>query len=462
MKAVFEVLRIYYRTHVLEFVENELHEILSPEQKEFLLDVVERNVKYAIVSSGRGAGKTSILAIYGVYRATCFDDYDISVLSSSGKQSNILRNFINKWNRNSPFLQKEIEKSIQTEILTRHGNRMYLNLCAETSVRGVHSRDLLLDEVATVESSGETEVIKSAIGNISTSPDAHIILMSTSQYVHGEFLRIWQNAEKLGYKRYRWTIAKNENGEGDPALASGWFPALHWISQETLAAQRRIYSTDQFLVECLGGISLKSGLVFNPADLELCICGQCENCEPNDQCPLFKDKAINDKRLGVDWGRVEPSSFTVVGRDEDNQVYVLHSEELSGRSEDAISRANQIYREFSCEMCFPDPAQSSNNESLENLGVDYAQLFTEGGQQKTEYLSNLIRHVERRIIHIPKAFETLIGQLKGYAFESRRGKEKAIKRDDHSVDSLMYAISEFYDEASFPALGFEGVKSPWQ
>jgi hypothetical protein len=177
---------------------------------------------------------------------------------------------------------------------------------------------------------------------------------------------------------------------------------------------------------------------------------------------LFKDKAIGDKRLGVDWGRVEPSAFTVVGRDESNHVYVLWSEELSGRSEDAILRASQLYREHNCEMCFPDPAQSSNNEALENLGLDYAVLFSEGGQQKSEYLGNLIRHVERKIIHIPKAFETLICQLKGYAYESKRGKEKAIKRDDHSVDSLMYAISEFYDEASFPGSDFEGVKSPWQ
>lgn len=445
---MLEALRIYYQTHILEFVEQELAEILSPSQKEFLLDVVERNVKYAIVSSGRGAGKTNVLAMYAVYRATCFDSYDISVLSSSEKQSGILRTFIDKWSRNSAFLQAEIEKSIQTEILTVHGNRIYLNTCAETSVRGVHARDLLLDEVATAESVGESEVVKSAIGNISTSPDAHIILMSTSQYCHGEFLRIWQNAEALGYKRYRWSIARHTHGYDDPALMYGWLPSFHWITKQTLDAQRKIYSNDQFLVEVLGGISLKSGLVFNPSDLLFCICDQCEECKPNPNCQLFKDKVITDRKLGVDWGRVEPSAFIVVGKDEsNNHVYVVHAEELSGRSEDAIVRASKIYHHFNCEICLPDPAQSGNNEALENLGVTYAQLFTEGGNQKTEYLSNLIRHIERRIIHIPKKFETLISELKSYSFESKKGKERARKGNDHSIDALMYALSEYYDES---------------
>lgn len=442
-----EALRKYYRTHALEFVEQELNEIMSPSQKEFLLDVIEKDVKYAIISSGRGAGKTNILAIYAVYRVVCFDDYDISVLSSSEKQSGILANFINKWTRNSPFLQREIEKSIQTEILTKHGNRIYLNTCAETSVRGVHARDLLLDEVATAESSGEVEVVKSAIGNISTSPDVHIILASTSQYVHGEFLRIWQNAEQLGYKRYRWSIAKHKHGYEDPSLMLGWTPNFHWIAKQTLDAQRRIYSNDQWLVEVLGGISLKSGLVFNPSDLQICVCDQCEDCEPNANCPLFKGKNISEKRLGIDWGKVEANAYVVVGKDENNEVYILHSEEFFGRSEDAIVLAYEIYRKYDCDLAFPDPQQSAQNEAIENLGVTYAQLFTQGGQQKSTYLANLIRHVERKILHIPKAFDVLIKELMSYTFQSRQGKEKPIKKDDHSIDALMYAISEFYEES---------------
>ncbi|MGA2768207.1 MAG: hypothetical protein ABSF24_07830 [Candidatus Bathyarchaeia archaeon] len=84
------------------------------------------------------------------------------------------------------------------------------------------------------------------------------------KYCHGEFLRIWQNAEALGYKRYRWSIAKHKHGETDPTLMLGWLPNFHWISKQTLDAQRRIYSNDQWLVEVLGGISLKSGLVARP------------------------------------------------------------------------------------------------------------------------------------------------------------------------------------------------------
>jgi hypothetical protein len=452
-----EALRIYYRTHVLEFVEFELYETLSPDQKEFLLDIIMRDVKYAIVSSGRGAGKTSILAIIGIFRALCFDSYDISVLSSSEKQSGILRTFINKWTRNSFFLQVEIEKSIQTEILTVHGNRIYLNTLAETSTRGVHSRDLLLDEVSTASSVGADDVIISSIGNISTSPDAHIILCSTSQYVHGEFLRIWQNAEQLGYKRYKWSIAKHENGIEDPSIMQGWTPNFHWIAKQTLDAQRRIYSNDQWLVEVLGGISLKSGLVFQPIDLEFCVCSQCEHCVPNQDCPLFKDKRIVEKRLGIDWGKVEANAYVALGREIDcPDVYILHAEEFFGRSEEAILRASQIYKEYNCDMAFPDIAQYGQNESLENLGVTYALLFTEGGQQKTEYLGNLIRHVERHILHIPKSYEVLINQLKLYSFETKGNRERPRKGFDHSVDAFMYALSEFYEDSEGGFIDFKG------
>lgn len=447
--------REYYRTHILNFVEEELGEFLSPEQKEFLLDIVDRGIRYAIVSSGRGAGKSKTLSAYALFRIVCFDDYDITILSSSESKSNVLRNFIDSWLRNSAFLRQNIEKSISGEVQAKNGNRIYLCNASETSVRGFHGHDLLVDEVSTLDSIGATEIVKSAIGTISTSPDATIILASTSQYVHGEFLEIWQDAQKRGFKRYQWAIARHIKGETNPELMFGWIPKQHFISKRTLDGKRKLYNTDMWLVEVLGGISLRSGLVFRTIDLDACICAECEECEPTSpNCMLFKDFNPRDRTLGVDWANVDSNAYVVVGRNSDGIIFVLYNEEYSGTCENSVLRAKQIYDEYACEKAIPDTHQEYQNQQLARLGATvYLTTFEEGGQQKTDYVANLRRVVERHLLIIPKKFEVLISQLRRLSFERRGEREKIMKRNDHSVDALMYAISEFYDESISFGLG---------
>jgi len=424
---------------------------LSDDQKRFLTDVWKGKVRLIAVVAGRGAGKTLVLAVYVAWKIFCFDGTDISAMGGSAEQSEKIQAYITEWERRNDFIRKSIRKNVQRRIQAQSYNEVIFMSCSGQSVRGPHTNILIQDEVCAGEEAGEIKHIRAAEWEVSTSPDIQIIKTSTAQYVFGDFVDIIEDPEHYGYKVYRWSIAKHESGITDPysiyKYKTGWSPNVPWIKQEAIDILRKNKSDYEWLVEALGGVARRSGAVVNPEDLKIAICKLCDVCVPySDSCVVKPDilKKITERYLGIDWGRNAPHAFTVVGRLK-NKVYILFNEELIGvRDEEALKTAEDLCKLWTIPIVLPDPAQYPFNNQLIERGLTVYQLFTQyGGQEKLRYASNTIRHFERYILFVPQKFEKLIRSVRGLSYDS---KGKIRKKNDHSWDSLMYALSEYRED----------------
>ena len=459
---------------------------LSVDQVAFLEDLAEHGVRLAIITAGRGAGKTFVLAIYIIWRIATHEYWGISTMGGSAEQTEKIWFYIARWIDESDELKNYFLVPIKKKISTYANSYVSFHSCSGTSVRGPHTHELIIDEQAAGEEQGKTKFIKAAIFQVSTSPDIHIIKSSTAQFVHGDFLETWNNAEKLGYKKYQWSIAKHVNGNKDiyqiyaDISPANWKSNVPWIPDLNISILRNGLSNDEWLVEALGGVSKASGLVFSPPDLDSCICQKClkdnKPCRPyvDGQCleiqnwlwkqgvlperlPTSTQKALHrvgERVEGVDWGKNAPCAYTATGlmtKETHRMAYVLFSEETVGMSDDEkIQNVVDIADKLSIEIIRPDPREWSYNNTLANKGFAVHELFSfEGGQEKNSYLHTLKKFVERHELFIPVAFEDLIKSLKNLSYD-KDGKVR--KRNDHSFDSLLYAISyygELADQSAF-------------
>lgn len=430
---------------------------LSEDQRKFLEDLWTGKVRYAIVVASRGAGKTLCLAIYGYWRVLCFDYYDISAMGGAQVQSDKIQSYITEWQRHSPFVRQSILKNVlgsggrHATITMKNYTEMIFMATSETSVRGPHTQALFIDEVCSAEKKGRTKEVKASFGEVSTSENIQVIMTSTADYVLGFFKEVLDNPKAHGFTVYRWSSAKHKSGIKDPyaiyKFKDGWEPNIPWISQEALNFLRKNYTDEEWLVEVLGGVGLGTGSVINPKDLEVAICSKCEICKPYKfpECTLVTEeqfKRIGERKLGIDWGDVAPNAYTVLGRLKEH-VYILFNDELIGlRDTEALDYAEKLVKEYNVEIVLADPAQYSMNNMLADRGLTIHKLYTyKGGQEKRVYVSNVKRHFEHRIIHVPKAYTKLINSIKQLTYDE---KGKIRKVQDHSFDSLMHGLAEFY------------------
>lgn len=429
---------------------------LSEDQKYFLTDLWVNGVRFAIVVAGRGAGKTLILAIYTLWLLISYDVGDVSAMGGSEEQSMKIQGYITEWERLNPYIKKSIisnTKGRPAKIVVRNYNEVLFMSCSATSVRGPHTVKLFLDEVCAGEERGNIEQIKAAFGEVSTSPDIGVIMTSTAHWVFGLFREILDNPEEYGFKAYRWSIAEHESGVTDPYLIykfkTGWKPKVPWVTQEALDFLRKMQTNEEWLVEVLGGVATMSGSVINPEDMKIAVCDECDECNPYmfPECKLVTKKElkrITERYIGVDWGDVAPNAWTVVGRLKEH-VYVLYNNELVGlRDVEALEFTEKIMDTWKVEVALPDPSQYPMNNALSDKGLTVHKLFTKyGGQAKDMYVRNVKRHFEKGKIHIPKAYEKLIKSIRQLTYD-KKGKIRKI--NDHSWDSLIYGMAEYYED----------------
>jgi len=457
--------------------------ILTDDQKEFLMDLAKRSITQGILAAGRGAGKTFCLAIYVAWRITCFDYFTITVMGGSAEQSSKIKEYVDYWRVMSKEIDYCINRSVSggnrpAQIHNRWGSYARFPACSETAARGPHVTQVIIDEVCVGESksSGGALAIRSARGQLTSSAESLLMYTSTAQYIFGTFFNTWRKAEKLGFKKYRWSVGRYYDEEQwfmpgtkepnwnliDTLLYKDrdpkhWKSNVWWITDEDVKNYRINGTDDEFLVEVLGGISRGSGLVFSRDDLAEVICNgmkyredglECDECHPYDpeRCPMMKAKEleiamIGNRKMGVDFGEISPNAVTLMGeRGED--VYVLFSDERTGSKTDEILQwIDDLAKEYSIFEIFADPEERAMRENIEGKGYSTPNLWAGGGGGKKNYYVTLLkRYIEQHRIFIPKKFTFLTNSLIELAYDTGGDIRK---HNDHSFDSAIYACSDY-------------------
>ena len=469
--------------------------VLSSEQKRFLTEVGIGNVKFAILIAGRGGGKSFLLAIYVCWRIFTHDFWGVTVMGGSAEQSGKENKYIKFWimNCKGMYNDREIKmielapRPTKREIWTQSNSYAIFTPCSDTAARGPHPKEIIFDEQAAAEKAGKGHIIESALGQVSTSTDMHVIKASTAQFVFGDFLKTWDKAEEMGYTRYHWALAKHVSGDtdiykhyhdSDPEM---WVSNVPWTPTANIRAFRQQYSDDKFLVEILGGIGKVSGLVFNRDDIEHCTCTICP--DDNKECIPYKEgycklvqvtarqeygitlsdstrealRKVSMRVESIDWGQSSPTCFTCFGKMKQD-VFVLKNETQVGTTDDdKINTAVQNARDWNISIMRPDPREWAYCNALEKKGFAVHKLFSfDGGEEKTQYLFTFRRFVERHKLHIPCKYKELLDCLRAMAYDNEG---KVIKKRDHNFDSALYGISYYGelqdDEDSWKDLGPE-------
>jgi hypothetical protein len=401
---------------------------------------------------------------------------------------------INVWYKDEQYVYvpiKNIEKEYVDNIKVYNLNVPKTNTycvpfivhnCSEGGSRGAHVTELIIDEAASADKVGKTDIILSAKAQVSTSPDIRIVETSTAQTISGDFYDTWRNAEAKGYKRYTWSLAKHISGNKNiyevykDRNPKNWKSNVPWVKDQNIEYFRREYNDDKFLVEILGGIGKSSGLVFAPEDIEACVCKRCieekiGDCKPYEEgyCPLIQYymnlsgeknipksnedalRAIQTRVEGIDWGRKAPSTYVAVGKYK-NIIFVLDAQEVVGVSDSAkIQKAINIAKEWKINVLRPDPREWAYNNTLRNKGFTVHELWTDkGGEDKYVYLYTLQRFIEHHSLIIPYKFKGLIDSLKNLTYTDDG---KIAKKNDHYADGCLYAVSYYGD--------FEGESLSW-
>jgi len=457
--------------------------ILTNDQKEFLMDLWTRDHPQMILAAGRGAGKTFCIAIYVCWRIACFDNFTTTVMGGSSEQSYKIKEYIDEWRIRVSMIDYCIWKSYApgpqpARVRSRWGAYARFPACSEAAARGPHVTQVMVDEVCVGESKSKAgmRAVRSARGQLTSSPNSILLYTSTAQYIFGTFFSTWRNAERLGFKRYRWSIARYYDDEKwyvpgtkkvnwdlvDAVLykdknPTHWKQNVWWITEEDIRNYRKNTTNDEFLVEVLGGISRGSGLVFSREDLRACICNgekftdnheECEECRPyTKHCPMMKKlnltiTMISNRRMGFDFGDVAPNAMTIMGQ-RGKVFFVLYSDERTGMSvDDKVEWIKGEAKKWKIYEIVADPEARAMTDILHMEGFSMPNLWAAGGSQmKSYYATKLKRLVENHMIFIPKEFFFLITSISELAYDDRG---KIRKHNDHSYDSFLYA-SAYYD-----------------
>jgi len=478
--------------------------VLSEDQKAFITILWERTSTRIIVSAGRGAGKTFCIAIYVTWRVCCFNYYTLTVMGGSGEQSEKIKEYVDFWRDTNREIAYCIDRSIASgnrpaRVESRWGAYARFPACSEAAARGPHVIQMMIDEVCVGESksSSSAKAVRAAPWQLTGSSEPLLVLTSTAQYILGTFYRTWVNAEKLGFIRFRWSIAQHTsaawylpNGKPNWTMIdeilykdrnpNNWKSNVWWITDAEIKRMRQRSTDDEWLVEALGGMSRGSGLVFSREDLRACICtgirytedgSECEECEPyTDKCPMMRKMklssmaAISDRKAGIDFGTIAPNAITIVGR-RGKIIFALHSDERTGlRSEEVLEWIYKILKKYNIYDVYGDPEARSMIDSIELQGYSTPNPWatSAGTRAKRIYTVNVRRFIEKHMLFVPKVFSYLVNSLAELSYDEKGSIRKS---NDHSFDSLMLATVDFTpdedSEGFYREIKDAGVSKIW-
>jgi len=382
-----------------------------PYQKEFLEEMEDLLNQYAIISAGRGTGKTeclAVLALWYVYVLPLTDPgqpMKVVILAGSDRQARICYGYIMSFISRIPFLQKALAKQpTREEILFQDGSSIKPLTASEKSVRGPHPDLLIIDEAC----QADDELLVAAMPMIGTSKYPRLVLSSTPDKFFSLFVEVYTKSNDYPqFKRFNWSA------EDCPA-----------VSKSFLQTQKRLIDSGNYTIEYLGLPYSFAGKVFPLEQLRKCV--------------RHKNLRAGEGRkfAGIDWGHFPSPTVVVIVEEEvldDKRVSwkVLHTQPfLKENFEEVLDKVELILRSYQVSKVFTDSNDIGENQRLMSRGLPVFPVKFKS--QKAAMISNLRALVENLLLKIDnEKHYSLVAQLRDYRYDS--------KKNDDFVDALMLA-----------------------
>ena len=375
----------------------------------------------SITVANRGGSKTFLAAILATHRLVHFKNYSIIIGGGSREQASRCFQYIHQFFEDK--LGAYIEyRATKTQIRIPE-NRSYVVVCAASlkSIRSRHCNMFIYDEVEYVDD----DRIHYAVLGVPTLSPSQIILLSTFDWEKplSWFKQRWKNAEKEGWKKFRWTIKDvmdigdlKKRYEDAKMMQNNAYLEAEWHSKLTADASRVIFK-----------------------DLDKAVSDQIY--EPVIGYPI---------RIGVDWGFRHPTAMVIAQLRPNGNVVVLEAmaweRTKSSDIRPILAKKYDFYFKYSSDIAI-NMDISSTPEHVEQMQEEYPEVKVTGVSfqaEKYNMLLNAMSWFEKGLIKISQKFRILIDQLAAYMWvESQSGKLKTTKTFDDYVDALLLALKDW-------------------
>lgn len=452
-----EKFREIYKDRPIMLIRTYYPQILWPKKFRYIFGQIwlGKAGKKVIIAGPRGGGKSVLMGALG-FALWFLKGKSIVDMGGALAQAKIVYNYFSNivysckgalaWCKKDPLME-------HTE--SKKGNYFKALPASPKAVRGPHPDALLADEVC----EAKDDIISDALPMVTSSPDPLTILTSTFHKVFGAFQEIWDQADELGYTRFKWDIF-DVTYSFDPAIWNDpklkkHIPDLYklkelangrtgdpqgWVRIENIIdAWQGKRSLDWFLVEFMGTRPSASGLVNDPVDVEAAMFDSTKETKYN-----YKEgaKVVG----GLDWGFSSMTSWRGFMRHiDDVKVQVCNRDWTQVAAEIIIDEICNDVETFEIDTIYADSAGKFENEALQRE-LDKRRLRCQVvevvfSKEKEGMLGNYRAHFERRKVKIPITDQMAKWQHKRYRYIA--GTNKPQKKDDHIPDATMCAFQEW-------------------
>ena len=472
---------------------------LVPKLKEmmtYVFDRVEnRQLVRMIIRGPRGGGKTFGIASCIEFPLWYFYDFDCVNMGGSATQAAKAYKAIKEL-LNIPEVDDQLARTVQRS--TEKKNGTWINVLATSSrqVRSPHPGNrnkgglLFIDEECEIQDATLVDAAKPLVNSANPS----VIIRSSTQHKVGDsFEECWDNAQKLGYKRFEFDIfdacqtckrdcsksiqtdptngcydairknTYNRDGQlvkkgycrgrahhdgnifddaADGTITQTYVPEYDWskIGVDGWVAMDEIFQgyietdSETFEVEWMGKTKTKKGKIYDPYLID-----EAEIDGVNITRNTFRRCA---KSIGIDWGFAGMCVVTyyfVYGKN--IYLYWIDTYKHVGM-DDTIGDIYNRQKLDNHEVVLADSEGAYENEALSKYITVHSVAF---GFWKDFGISNVRNLLEKKILKVCKfwdgkknpGFDVWDQQMRGYRFGDNG---KPMKKNDHAPDSTMCGL----------------------
>ena len=404
----------------------------SPGQVNLMKGIVSDDLTFSqiIGKTVRGGGKTKIAAVSFAHIQRHDPTRKIFVHSGSYEQARYLYGYYRPLILNPEYFPQDELLDEPTRSLTQFRSGGFLKVLAasERQSRGGHVDIMCLDEAVLIKQ----ELIDAVWPTVRTSKRPKRIVLSTaSPKVSLEwFLRIWQHADQLNFKRFEWPLEE-----------------CHWISQQDTANAQLLVDSETFKVEFLGEIAERRGTVWDNNLINAAL------VDPRkaEEYPLPAADPLTEKWSALDWGYIGQAVLLFCEK-QGETVYIRDCRIWSKESYTNIKQ--EIKEDFGEYPIYPDSEAVADNEDLKNMGM---RVFPVIFSKDKDFLISRVRwRLEKGLLKIPNPditdlnrgidgskYFTLVQQMKAYHYNEKTGKPEKV--NDHCCDALICAMKHVED-----------------
>lgn len=462
------------RTHLKVMKDGQLTEPeLIPEMIELISDLFFLRTNKAILWANRGGGKSLVAAII-IWMLMAYRNKSIVNMAATGEQAKRVYEYTAQFWDCVPGLKKGMLEEEPLLRLTTMKGRTKLICCSGEQAVGEHLPGFVTDEACT-DKKGAEDNIRRAMQGAFDCDDYFVLMLSTFHHPVGLFQETWDNADEVGYKRYRWnvydtmercTVGMEEATAEDPWAQNycttkcpltrledkrddygrivgkeykgcrGHARTSHgWQSRNLVLAKfESNKGTRLFQVEHECGRPQHEGIIYIPSMVESCV------------VDAFALNVRARKVVGIDWGLTQ-CAMVLVGEWIDgktNGIGVVAARIMSNRLTDEVVKQLRFWQSLWGDelVVRGDASHPYCNKELREKG--YVVRTVKGDKDKVGE-DNVQRWMASGRFRILRELGLLVTQLKNL----RRGPDgKQVKenrddeRGDHIPDALKFALME--------------------